>query len=180
MGVVRTGESEADRELAKWDMPKRMGGYGPDGYEHFPLMLSKAQKKRNGQYAVHEQPPLRYFYAPGPTGDAEWNQACLMAEEFTRNCQLTVRNQQEFDRAIAQGWVQGQDEAMSRAESFEREMGQAAAERAYADRNMGELAKRESSAAEDATSDHLPEVPRKRVGWPKGKSRAKKPVASAE
>lgn len=174
MGVVRTGESEADRELAKWDMPKRMGGYGPDGYEHFPLMLSKSQKKRNGQYAVHEQPPLRYVYAPGPTGDAEWNQACLMAEEFTRSCQMTVRNQREYDNAIAQGWSFGQEEAMARAESFEREIGMAAAQRAYSDRNMGELAKREMHEAESATEAHVAEVPRKR-GRPR-----RKPVASAE
>ncbi len=166
MGIVRTGESEFDKEMAKWDTPRRMGGYGPDGYEAFPMMLSKAQKKANGQYAVHEMPPMRWLYAPGQIGDAQWDQAVLMAEEFTRRCQRTVRNQQEYERALADGWVVGQEQALAAAESYERAIADAAAHRAWEDRNLSEPAQREVAAVEAETHEHVAEVPRKR-GRPK-------------
>lgn len=174
MGVVRTGESEYDKELAKWNTPKRDGGYGPDGYEHFPLMLSKAQKQLNGQYAVHQMPPSRYSFLPGPQGDGEWTQAIVMAEEFTRRCQRTVRNQQEYDRALTDGWVYGQDKALEAAQGFEKDIADAAAMRAWSDRNMGDVARREAAAADAATSEHLPELPVKR-----GRGRPKKDLVPA-
>jgi hypothetical protein len=159
MPVIRTGESEYDKEFEKWNTPKRLGGYGPDGHEEFPLMLSKAQKLQNGQYAVHQMPPPRWHYDAGVLGDAQWDQAVRMAGEFTLRCQMTVRNRQEYDRAVAQGWVRGQEEALQRAEAFEIEMGNEAAARAYRDRTMSDAAQREAQAAEQAM---VPETPIRR------------------
>lgn len=166
MPVLRSPESEYEKEMQKWNTPKRLGGYGPDGYEHFPLMLSKAQKQPNGQYAVHQMPPPRWQFPPGVEGDAAFDQACRRAEEFTRACQLTVRNQHEHDRAVAQGWVLGQEKALEEAQKWEKAIADAAAHRHYEDRNMSEAAQREAAAADNATTDHVAEVPRKR-GRPK-------------
>lgn len=168
MGVVRTGDSEYDKEIAKWDTPRRQGGYRPDGYEQFPMMLSKAQKKPNGQYSVHEQPPLRYLYPAGSMGDAEWSMAVLRAEEFTKSCQMTVRSQQEMDRAVSNGWVVGQEEALAAAQKWETAIADAAAERLYRDQHMGEKARAEAAAIDASTSEHIADIPapKRRPGRP--------------
>ena len=115
-------------------------------------------KKENGQYSVHEMPPSRFAYPAGQLGDAEWDHAILRAEAFTRQCQLIEKNQAEYDRALANGWVLGQDEALRVAEAREREMADEAAARRYRDRKMGEQARAEAERIDAATSEHLPEI----------------------
>ena len=181
MPIVMTGLSEYEKELARWDTPRRLGGFRPDGYEPYPMMLSKAIKKDNGQWSVCEMPPPRHAYPPGQTGDVAWDQAVRYAEEWTKQCQLTVRNQDEYDRAIQAGWVLGQDAAIAKAKAWDKAIADAAAERNYRDRNISDRARAEVDRVEASTHEHVAEIPetpiKKRIGWPKGKPRGKKAQA---
>jgi hypothetical protein len=75
------------------------------------------------------------------------------------------------------GYRQGRTAAIAYVEGLEQAVAVAAAERNYRDRNMGEKARAESQAAEDATSQHLAEVPvtpiRRRGRQPGSKNKVK-------
>lgn len=104
--------------------------------------------------------------------------------------QATQKNPWQFERkevadevaerlAIGQGFVSGgQGEAARVFDERQQGLALAAAERNFADRHMGEKARDESSAAEQASSTHLGEIPRTpiRKGWPKGKPRKPKAI----
>ena len=149
MGVVRTGESEYDKELQKWDTPKRLGGYGPDGFEAFPRMLYKAHRRENGKVMCMDMEAL---YA------TDMNVA-LRADAFNRSCQTTVNNQHELDRELANGWRPSPQEALDYQESLARDIAQAAAETNWSVQRMSDKARAEHAAADRATDAPVTDVP---------------------
>ena len=167
-GLAINPHSAYARELKKWDTPKRQGGYGPDGYEEYDRMLYKARNE-NGKAEVHRMPPPRWAFQPGINGDKEWDNAILVAEEFTKRCQIIVKNDDEKANMLSRGWCLTSDEAL---ESFEREqqaIGDAAAEREFRDQGMTEKARREAAAADAATHAHVADIPAPKKRGPRAR-----------
>jgi len=134
MPVIITAESPLGIELAKWEQP----GYDPRQHP-YPKMLYKA-KKRQGALCV---------------GDP-------YDEAFSASCQHTVKSEAEKRKANDEGWRDSPTEALQHAEALEKAISDAAAHRAFEDRNMSEPAKAEAAAADAETADHVAEVPAKR------------------
>lgn len=148
MGLVITPESELGQELAKWNKPYR--------YEEYPRMLYKAQKRLDGKVLCMETAPHRY----GFLDDTAYMRAVDAAEVFTRQCQRTVHSDDERRRAESEGWRATAQEALDYHEQLEQFIGDAAAHRAHEDRLMSDKAKAEAKAVDDATHEHVAEVPR--------------------
>lgn len=142
MGVVRTGESSYDKEMDKWDTPRRLGGMKPDGYEAFPAMLYKAFQLDNGKWAVNDP----------------------FDENWSRRCQMIVRDDRELRMQMDQGWRQTPADALAYAERLEEEIANAAAERHYADQRLSDKARREAADVDASTNEHVPDIaaPKKR------------------
>lgn len=160
MGIVRTGESEHDKELARWDLPKRLGGHNADGYEQFPQMLYKAFRDDSGQVKCMMPPPPMHLYLSMP----EYQRAEAIAVQFTLACQKTVRDQREYDREVAAGWRDTPALALAHFEAQQQEIATAAAEEQYRLKRMTERAREEHAAANAETDAHVVEVeaPKKR------------------
>lgn len=141
-GRLISRDSEEGKELLKWEKPYR--------FEKYPLMVYRARRRPDGIVSV------------GEGDDAAFGGKMGAAETWTNGCQMIVRSEQEHQKAKENGWRDTQAEAIEAFEAKERKLGQAAAERAYEDRNMSEAAKAEVEAAESQTVEHLPEVPEKR------------------
>jgi hypothetical protein len=78
-----------------------------------------------------------------------------------------VSNANELQAALEGGWRERPDEAIELVKAKLRRQSDAAAHRAYEDRNMSDAAKAEIAAAEAATPEQLAEVPvKKRRGRP--------------
>lgn len=167
MGIVRTGETEYDREMARWDLPKRMGGHNADGFERFPQMLYKAFRDDNGQTKCMEPPPLLHMYLSMP----EYLRAEAIAKAFTDKCQRTVRSESEYETARADGWRDTAGEAIAHFEAVQREIADAAAEEQFRVRRMGERAQAEFAAANSGDA-HVPDpaAPKKPRGRPRAVS----------
>lgn len=135
MGIVRTGESEYDKELRKWDLPKREGGMNANGMEPYPVMLYKAVERENGKVVC---------------GDP-------LDEQFTARCQTIVFSPSEEQRAREQGWRESPKAALAHHEAIQQEIAQAAAEAAHAAQRMSEKARTERKGREDATHRHVTE-----------------------
>lgn len=165
MGVVHNPGGAYAKELARWNTPKRFGGEGPNGFEEFPKMLYKAQVRANGQ-AVCLAPAVSPY---GWRDAAEYDRACLEAEQFTRTCQLIVQNGDEQDRARSQGWANSPTDAMKVYQASLDALSTAAAEERHRVARMGEVAQREFDAADAATHAHIADVPApvRRPGRPK-------------
>lgn len=131
MAVVINPESELGRELAKWNKPYR--------FEMFPKMVYRAIKKENGKVVC------------GDVND----------EAIDRQCQKTVHSDDELIRAREMGWCESPGDALEAFEAKEREVADASARRLHSDQRMSEKARAEAAAADDATADHVADVPRK-------------------
>lgn len=169
MGIVRTGETEYDKEMARWDLPKRLGGHNADGYERYPQMLYKAFRDDSGRMTCMMPPPLMHLYLSMP----EYLRAESIAKAFTDQCQTTVRTDAEYARKRDEGWRDTPAEALAHAEVLQREIADAAAEEQFRVRRMSEQAQREFAAA-NAGDAHVPDpaAPKKRPG------RKAKPLAT--
>ena len=147
MAIVHNPESDYSRENARWDTPKRDGGFRADGFEEYPKMVFKAFERDNGKVMCGD---------PSATvGDAD-------GEAFSRSCQLVVRNDEEHSRALLQGWSLGPDKAVEKYEHDMRSIAEVTAQRHFAEQGSGDLAKAEAKQADDATHRQVPEVPEKR------------------
>lgn len=146
MSLIITPESDLGKELARWNKP-----YDPsDPRNQFPKMLYQAVKRKDGTPSV------------GEVDDSTCGGTTGAAEAFNRRCQLIVKSEQEEREALGRGWRLSPADALARFEEKERSIANAAAHRAYEDRNMSDAAKAEAAAADAATEEHLPEVPVKR------------------
>lgn len=140
MGIQISPESELGKEMAKWEKPYR--------FEPFPKMLYRANRRPDGKPSCSEADDRLFGGQPGS------------AELFSATCQMVVQSETELTKYLEMGWREGPTEAMEYFEQKEQGLGNAAAHRAHDDRNMGEKAQAEVKAAEDATSEHVPEIPR--------------------
>jgi microcystin degradation protein MlrC len=140
MPVIRTGETEADKELARWDAPKRLGGERADGYEPFPKMLYKAVQRKDGVVVCTDVDPSTGAMYGGTT--------------------QIVQDEAQLARALKAGWREG---PLAALEQFERErqgVAQAAAEEAYRVLHMGAKARAEFQAVEASEQiEHVVDVP---------------------
>lgn len=168
-GIVWNPASPYAKEMAKWEM-----GYSPYGPPGRPRENMTDREK--------EWPKLFYLMKRLVPGSQQ---------AFTRTPDgdfVTVHYKEAHDENEAtqfegEGYREGMVKAIAHIVKYEAEVAQAAAERAYQDRNMSDKAKAEVAKVEASTAQHvavIPETPIKKArGWPKGKPRAKKtdPVA---
>lgn len=151
MPILRTGDSEYDKELKKWDTPKSQGGYGPDGFEPFPKMLYKAFRRedKGGKVMCGDMDAV---YASDP-------QRQVLAEAFNKQCQRTVRSQGEYEQAKNDGWCDSPADALAYHEKLQQDIAQAAAEAAYSVQRMSDKAQREYREADQASEHPTADVP---------------------
>lgn len=164
MGVVIQPESELGKELAKWNKPWV--------YVRFPQMLYKAFKRENGKVQCMEPPPVMAHFVTMP----EYQRAEALAEAFTRQCQHTVQNDAEYDRARQNGWRDSVPEALAVFEAFEQDIARAAAEAAFQAQRMTAQAREELQRAESATSEHVVDL----VSAPKRSPKKARAIVPAE
>ena len=144
MAIVHNPDSDYAREVEKWNQPTNNGGFGAARFEEYPLMLFKAFKRDNGRVMCGD--PL------ATVGDAE-------GEAFSRSCQLIVRNNDERDRAMDDGWSVAPDKAIEKFEHDLRSIAEVTAQRHFADQGLSDLAKAEAAQADAATHEQVPAVP---------------------
>ena len=148
MAVVITPESPLGIELAKWNVKRP--------FAPFPRMLYFARKRSDGVMSIGESDDRIFGGQPGS------------AEAFTATCHMTVSSEQEMNRFMEMGWRQTPKEAIERFMSKEKNISDAAAHRAYEDRNLSDPAKAEIAAYEASVEEHVAEMPEKRkVGRPR-------------
>ncbi len=154
MSIIHNPDSEFSRELANWNTQKRHGGFNANGYEEFPKMVYQARARENGKVMCGD--PL------AATGDA-------LGEAFSRSCQMIVSDQDEMDKSFKQGWYGTPELALIGYEDNQKSMADIAAMRHFSDQRMGETAKAEAKAVDDATHLHVPSIPapQKKRGRPR-------------
>lgn len=152
-------------EQAKWeqfdrDVPRGLKPGNPWVFRQFPMMLYRADRiPGSGKWATSMSAP-RFF---GFRDENEWQRALEMAEVFNRGCQRIVHNEAELKEAMEDGtgWRPTHAEAMEFRNKLEDMVAEAAANRAYNDKNMSEKAKAEAAAFEAANFGHQAEIPEK-------------------
>lgn len=149
MPIIRTGESEYDKELAKWDLPKRLGGHNADGFEKYPQTLYKAFRNENGKAMCRD---ISDLYTNDPVLQAK-------AIAFTKKCEYVVRTEDEYQRALREGWRDTQQQALDLFEAQQRDIAQAAAEAAFAVQRMSDKAKAEYERHDAETEGPAVDVP---------------------
>ena len=105
---------------------------------------AKELKRWNAPYRYQEFPKTLFRGTATTTGHPEYRLVATEGEER---------------EALAVGWSRTPAEATNRQRLAEEAVGVAAAERAWADRRMSEVARAEAAAAEAQTAGHLAEVP---------------------
>ena len=141
-GARVSGESALGKELATWEQPN----YRPS--EHpFPKMLYRAQHRPDGRRSVGE-------VLDSVCGGAEGS-----AQQWSRQCQLTVNDESEMVRAFESGWRKTPQEALDYLEAQDNSKSNLTAERHASDARMSELAQREAAAVDHSTLKQIPSVP---------------------
>jgi len=158
MPIIRTGESEYDKEIERWNAPKRQGGHNADGYEPYPAMRYRAFRNDNaGGKAMCGD--ISGLYTSDPVKQAA-------AEAFTKRCQVIVADAESDARHHAAGWRKSPELALELFEQEQRAIAQAAAEEMYRVERMGEQARKEYAAHDAATEAPATEVPEPKKAAP--------------
>lgn len=156
----------ASYEQFQQDVPHGLKPGNPYEYREYPLMMYRASKMPNGQYACGMDFPFNF----GFRDDKEYERAVEQALAFTKSCQREVKNEHERSTARSQGWRDSAPEALEYQESLRKLVGDEAAAANFRDKNMSEKALAEKAKLEAATFGHLaeiPEQPRAKRGRPK-------------
>lgn len=136
------------KEMERWNRPYT--------FKPFPKMLYKAHQLPSGKWAT------------SATFDSQTGGVVGSAEKFSTRCTLVVNDQAEYQRAMENGWRETPGDAMEYCRKHQDAIGDATAERHYADSKMSEKAQAEAKAADAEVFEHLPEIPEKRrVGRPR-------------
>lgn len=161
MGVVINPESELFKEHQKWEQFPRHhvdGSIIPAGnpyvFRPYPKMLYKAHEARTGKICCMAGPVSPF----GWVNNTDYERAVAEADTFTKSCQKIVHSESEENEANRQGWRETPDKALALAEGLQRDIATAAAEAAHAVQRMGEKARTEYEAAENATERHVVDV----------------------
>lgn len=129
----------------------------PYTYRPFPKMLYKAER-RGGQLVCMEPAPQRAEFRD----DKSYQMAEEDSRRFTEKCQRVV-SEEEYSRAMEEGWRESPGEAVKEASRREDRFGLDVAHGNFDDRNLSERAKAEKSAAEAEAGEPLAEKPRSGV-----------------
>jgi len=137
----------------------------------------------NGQYSSMKFPPYVFRAFPRMLYNEQYEDACLqlaaaarvpgrgaedsereealrVAERAKRDATCTVANEAELERRIGSGdWYLSPLEAYGGKQKRIEALATQAAHRAHDDRNMGELAKQEIEAFDDAAENFVAEIP---------------------
>ena len=163
-GIVVVPGSPTAREYSKFEQfPSRFTGNASPGnpyvYRAYPKMLYKAQHFQ-GKACCMAAPPDPAEFKDG----REYERAEEQARRFTEKCQRIVNSEDEHRRFISDGWCESPDEAVKYLQGRDRHIANETAERAYQDRNMSDLAKREVEAVTRAAGgEHQPEITARKV-----------------
>lgn len=117
--------------------------------------LGREMAKWEKPYHFEPFPQMLYRAIRRPDG-------VVVCDAESRACIHVVQSEAELSRAVEAGWRLSPPDALAFFESRERSKADAAAHRAYEDRNMGDAARAEAQAADDATHEHVAEVPEQR------------------
>lgn len=136
MPVLWSPESNHAKELSKW--------------EQRPTQLVSAEMiaASGGKLFTYQEYPKALYRAKRATGGP------------TIDGYIEAQSAADEARLLGQGWSVTQEAAIEHIHAADRDIAQAAAERAFADRKMTALAQIEAQRADDATPAHVPEVPR--------------------
>ena len=159
-GVVVIPGSNYAKEMAKFEQFPSKYGENPGNpyvYRPFPKMVYKAELYQGMIRCMAAVSPNEYVNVN------EQMRAEESARQFTEKCQRTVKDDREYQVAMEMGYRETPTEAVEYLEAKQRSIADAAAERNYADRNMGEKAKAEAAAevqrAFNEEGKHAAEVP---------------------
>lgn len=178
MPMVISPAGELGKELRKWEQHHSKYSITEDGnsqpgnpyvFRAYPAMLYRAQKRENGKVECLTAIPHPY----ASTTMEQHTRAVESAEAFNKSNQLIVQNEQERDRAFAQGWRVSPVEALRAFEALEQDIAQAAAEAAFTAKRMTPKAQDELAAADDTTHEHVVDI----TTVSAGKKRGRKPKA---
>lgn len=153
----------------------------PDPDQGARLHAEKNSPAVSGMYAELKFPPYQFRPYPKMLYSADYLDACAeydralrivsRGDDQTRDLAIkqaqyrkdqatrTVESEEQEEALAGAGWADTPQRAKEKKEALERAVAQAAAEAAYADRNMGELARREREAIDADHEGHLVEVP---------------------
>ena len=154
-------DSAYGRELAKHEqfpVPWAPRPGNPYKFREYPRMVYRAtEHPRSGQRVVLMPIPQRHEFAT----DDQYRLGLFEAETINRKVTKIVNDDTEFQKAMEAGWRPSPVDALEFAKARHDSQGEAAAERNWQDRNMGEKAKAEAATAEAAAPlVHLAEIPR--------------------
>lgn len=173
-GLVLTPGSREVAEYARFEQLPSKYTVGtvpgnPYTYRPFPKMVYRAERyPGTGKLCCMAAPPDPAEYEDPRKAE----HAQVLAQRFTEKCQLIVRDEVEYSRAMESGYREGPAEAIAHAEGREDAIARATAERNYEDRNLSDAARRESEAVVAAAGgQHVPEVTRERVAEAKDQKR---------
>ena len=149
--------SNYGREMRKWDLKKSQGGMNTDRFEKFPMMLYRALEIQGKWVTFRPEPEFDQTYR----NEAAWDRDCRAVKKFNEDCQRIVKNQTEYEQALSsgEGWRESYAEALAFREGLEREIAAAALERINRDKKMSPAAQAEAQRADEATAEHLAEIP---------------------
>jgi hypothetical protein len=171
-GLVRNPNSPFGKEMAKFQQfPSEWGPpgnpYDPNNIREYPKMLYQAQEWKGKVVCMAPEPDALEYDSTGA-----WERDQERARRFNEQCTRTVNNEDEERRLIADGWRLEPGAAVEAGLERQKALSTAAAERAHADRNMSEPAKREVEAVVEARGGlhvaEVPEKPKRRRGRPPG------------
>lgn len=132
-GIVHNPATPYAREMAKWEMG--WSNYGPPG--------------RPRETVGHQPYPAAFYKMSRSKTNGD----------FLVDDMREASGEAEATNLESLGYRQGRVAAIAYVESLEQMVAVAAAERAFKDKSMGEKAQAEARRADDATSQHVAEVP---------------------
>lgn len=141
-------------------------------YKEFPKALYST-----GYEAARLALDQAYMIPARGSDDVERKRAVEAAERELTKHTCEVKSQAEQD-ALAGAWFESPAAAVAAKASWDREVALAAAHREYEDRNLGDVARREMRAFDEAADGHTPEIP-ETPKRPKGRPKKKQPTAEA-
>lgn len=159
-GIAIVPGSPMQREMQKFEqLPHSKWALGNPGnpyvFRQFPMMVYKAKKGPNGAIACRAGRPDPYHAWRDHT---ELLRAEEAAERFNKECEKTVHNEEELQKALEMGYRSDLQEAVDWAIAKEKAIGTETAHRNWDDRNMSEAARAEiDKQTKDAGGAHQPE-----------------------
>lgn len=155
MSIQRSQEDNWTREMAKWEQRPVL----VQGTFVQPIPVAEGGK---GGFEPTEYPKMLYR-GESADGGPRIAQTKIVHDSLGESV------------ALGQGWDVTQEAALANVEKRQLELAKAAANRAYQDRWMSGKAQAEAQAVDEATIQHLGEIPRTPV-----KPRGRPPKAKAQ